>query len=138
MAQKKALERWEAKLCNCEVTPQAVWPIAKFLLRRDGPKVPTAIHGPSGLKFYPKDKANVTADCLQKQFTPRVLTKNHERRVEARIQALHEVVDENAPNQTKRSDVLKLTRLLKKKRHAELTASQTNASGTFQEDLSCI
>jgi hypothetical protein len=100
MAQKKALERREAKLCNCEVTPQAVWPIAKSLLRRDEPKAPTAIHGPSGLKFYPKDKANVIADCLEKQFTPHELCdENHERRVEARIQALHEAVDENAqPN----------------------------------------
>jgi hypothetical protein len=57
MTQRKALERWEAKLCNCEVTPQAAWPIVKALLRRDGPKAPIAIHGHSGLKFYPKDKA---------------------------------------------------------------------------------
>ena len=73
MTQKNALLRWETKLPNCEVTPQAVWPIAKFLLRRDGPKAPTAIHGSTGLKFYPKDKANAIADCLEKQFTPRVV-----------------------------------------------------------------
>jgi hypothetical protein len=117
LAQKKALERWEAKLGNCEVTPQAVWPIAKSLLRRDGPKAPTAIHGPSGLKFYPKDKANAIADCLEKQFTQHELCdENHERRVEARIQALHEAIDENAPNQIKPSDALKLTKLLKKEK----------------------
>jgi len=73
MTHKQAIERWETKLGNCEVTPQAVWPIAKSLLRRDGPKAPTAIHGPSGLKFYPKDKANTIADCLEKQFTPHEL-----------------------------------------------------------------
>jgi hypothetical protein len=70
MTQRKALERWETKLGNSEVTPQAAWPIAKSLLRRDGPKTPYAIHGPSGLKFYLIDKANVIADCLENQFTP--------------------------------------------------------------------
>jgi len=118
---QKALERWEAKLGNCEATPQAVWPIAKSLLRRDGPKAPTAIHGPSGLNFYPKDNANAIADCLEKQFTPHELCdENHERRVEARIQALHKAVDENAPNQIKPSDVLKLTKLLKKEKACEI------------------
>jgi hypothetical protein len=65
MAQRKAFELREAKLGNCEVTPQAVWPIAKSLLR-DGPKAPTAISGHSGLKFYTKDEANVIADYLEK------------------------------------------------------------------------
>jgi len=51
MTQKKKLERWEAKLGNREVTPQAVWPTAKSLLRKDGPKAPTALHEPTGLKF---------------------------------------------------------------------------------------
>jgi len=55
--------------------------------------------------------------------------------VEARIQALRESIDENTPNQIKPSEVLKLIKLLKKERPAELKASQTNASGTFQEDL---
>jgi hypothetical protein len=46
------------------------------------PKAPTAIHGPSGLKFYPIDKANAIADSLEKQFTPHALCdENHERRV---------------------------------------------------------
>jgi len=55
--------------------------------------------------------------------------------VKARIQALHESVDDNAPNQIKPTDTLKLAKLLKKEMPAELTASQTNASGTFQEVL---
>jgi hypothetical protein len=37
---RKALERWEMKIENCEVTPQAVWPIAKSLMKRDGPEAP--------------------------------------------------------------------------------------------------
>jgi hypothetical protein len=38
MTQKKALERWETVLANTEVTPQAIWPIAKSLTSRDGPR----------------------------------------------------------------------------------------------------
>jgi hypothetical protein len=34
---------------NCEVTPQALCPIAKSLMKRDGPKAPTALHGPLGI-----------------------------------------------------------------------------------------
>jgi hypothetical protein len=64
MIRKKALEWWETKVGNSEVTPQAIWSIAKFLIKRDGPKAPTAIHGPSGLKFHPSEKINAIADCL--------------------------------------------------------------------------
>jgi hypothetical protein len=66
MAFKKALERWETKIGNCEVTPQAIWLIAKSLLRKDGPRAPTIIHSPSGLEFHPSEKANAIADCLEK------------------------------------------------------------------------
>jgi hypothetical protein len=84
MTRKKALERWETVLANTEVTPQAIWPIAKSLTSRDGPRAPTAIHGPLGLKYLPIDKANVIAECLENQFTPHNLCdENHERRVEA-------------------------------------------------------
>jgi hypothetical protein len=64
MTHKKALERWETKKINSEVTPHAIWPIAKSLLKRDGPRAPTAIHGASGLKFYPFEKGSAIADCL--------------------------------------------------------------------------
>jgi hypothetical protein len=50
--------------------PQAVWPIAKSLMNGDGAKVPTAIHGPSGPKYHPLEKANTLTDCLGNQFTP--------------------------------------------------------------------
>jgi hypothetical protein len=63
MTRKKALERRETKIGNCEFTPQGIWPIAKSLLKRDGPRAPTAIHGPLGLKFLPLEKANAIADC---------------------------------------------------------------------------
>jgi hypothetical protein len=96
MTRKKALERWETKISNTEVTPEAIWPIAKSLLMMAGPRVPTAIHGPSGLKFHPSEKANAIADCLEIQFTPHGLCdENHERRVEARVHALLNTVDNN-------------------------------------------
>jgi hypothetical protein len=98
MTRKKALERWETKLTNIEVTPQAMWPITKSLANREGPRAPTAIHGPSGPKFQPVDKANAIADCLEKQFTPHKLCyENHERQVEATVQALLVAVVNDPP-----------------------------------------
>jgi hypothetical protein len=34
-------------------------------MKKDGPKVPTAVHGPLGKTYNPKKKTNVTADCLE-------------------------------------------------------------------------
>jgi hypothetical protein len=63
----------------------------------DGPKAPTAIHGILGLKYHQLQKANAIADCLENEFTTNDLCdENHERRVEARVQALLESVD-NSP-----------------------------------------
>jgi hypothetical protein len=63
-------------------------------LNRDGPKAPAAIHGPSGLKYHPLEEANMIADCLENQLTPRDLCdNNHERRVKATVKALLEVID---------------------------------------------
>jgi hypothetical protein len=99
MTRKRALERWETKIENCEVTPQAMWPLAKTLTKRGGPKVPTAIHGPSGPIFYPNAKAKVIANYLEDQITPHELCDlDHERRVEARVQAVLKTVDE-APSE---------------------------------------
>jgi hypothetical protein len=33
MTRRKALQRWETKVGICEVTPQAMWPIAKSLMK---------------------------------------------------------------------------------------------------------
>jgi hypothetical protein len=35
MTRRKALEQWETKVGNCEVSPQALWPNAKLLMKRD-------------------------------------------------------------------------------------------------------
>jgi hypothetical protein len=82
MTRRKALELWETKEENCEVTPQAVCAIAKSLMKREGPKTPTVLHGPFGIIYYRNEKANVTADCLRKQFPSHDLfDENHERQV---------------------------------------------------------
>jgi hypothetical protein len=115
MTRKKALERLETKVSNAEVKPQAIWPIAKSLLKRDGPRAPpAAIHGASGLKFHPSEKANAIADSLEIQFTPHDLCdENHERRVEAKVQALLETVDKNSRRRIRPCEVQKLIKSLK-------------------------
>jgi hypothetical protein len=114
MTRKKALERWESKLANTEVTPQAIWPIAKSLANKDGPRAPTVIHGPLGPKFQPADKANTIADCLEKQFTScKLCDENHERQVEARVQALFEAEYNDPPEKVRPCDLQKLINSLK-------------------------
>jgi hypothetical protein len=64
----KTYKRW--------ANTSAIWPIAKYL------------------KYHPVDKDNAIADCLENQFTPHALCEEtHERRVEARVQALLETAD---------------------------------------------
>jgi hypothetical protein len=110
MTREKAPERWEIKVENAEVTPQAIWPIAKM----DGTRAPTAIHDASDPKFHPPEKANTIADCLETQFTPYDLCdENHERRLEAKVQALLETVDKNPPQRIRPCDVQKLIKSLK-------------------------
>jgi hypothetical protein len=106
MTRKKALQRWETRISNTEVTHWTIWPIVKSLLKRDGPRAPTAIHGASGLKFHPSEKANAIADCLEIQFTPHHLCdKNHERKVEARVDALLVAVDDSAQQKLRPCDL---------------------------------
>jgi hypothetical protein len=51
MTHRKELEQWERKkIANCEFTLK-LWPIAKSLMKRDGPKAPITIHGPLGITY---------------------------------------------------------------------------------------
>jgi hypothetical protein len=87
------------KIASTDVTLLAIWPIAKCLIKRNGPKVPTAVHDFFGVTFHPLEKANAIADCLENQFTPHDLCdETHEWRVVARVQALLEAVDNNPPH----------------------------------------
>jgi hypothetical protein len=72
MTQKRLKEQWDTKMGNCEVTPQAMWPMAKAMLNRDAPKAPTVIHGYSGLKFLPLEKVNAIADSLEIRRTQHI------------------------------------------------------------------
>jgi hypothetical protein len=66
-------------------------------MKSDSPTAPAAIHTALGLKLHPLEEAKVIADCLQNLFAPHDLCdENHLRRVEARIQALLESVDNNS------------------------------------------
>jgi hypothetical protein len=114
MAWKRALERWETRLTNCEATPQAVWPISKSLTKRGWLKVPSTIHGPLGLIFYPIDEANVIADCLRDQFRARDLCDCDCRcHVEAEVEALLGTIDEDTPVNFWLFDVSKEMQFLK-------------------------
>jgi hypothetical protein len=111
MTQRKALERWETRIRNCAVTPHAIWPIAKSIMKKDGPNAPTAIHGLLGLKYHPLEKAIAIADCLENLFTPNDLRdENHERLVEARVQALLESADNSPPERVRPCDIQKLAK----------------------------
>jgi hypothetical protein len=97
MTRKTALEWWETKVGNCEVIPQAMWPIAKSLMKRDGPKAPAAVHDPLGIAYHPNEKANVIVDCLAILFTNHDLCdESHELWVETIAQALLASVDDTS------------------------------------------
>jgi hypothetical protein len=70
MSGREELERREPKIGICEDTPQAIWPIAKTLMKKDEPRIPTAIHGPLGLEYHPLEKASTTADVRKSVHTP--------------------------------------------------------------------
>jgi hypothetical protein len=119
MTREKTLERWESKLANKEVTSQA--PITKSLTNRDAPRAQTVINGLLGPKFQPVDKANAFADCLKKQFIPHKLCdENHERQVEARVQALLEADDNDPPAKVRPCDLHKLIHSLKLNKACEI------------------
>jgi hypothetical protein len=137
MTRKKALERWETKISNAELTPQAIWPIAKSLLKRDRPRAPNAIHGASGLKFHPSEKANAIANCLETQFVPHDLCdENHERRVDAKVQALLETVENKHTQRIRPCDVQKFIMSLKLRKACGIDAQAPSKAtiatfGTF-------
>jgi hypothetical protein len=82
---------------NCEVTPQSVWPIANSLTKRDGPKVPTAVHGHLGITYHHNEEVKEIADYLEDRFTSHDLcdkTMRDGKRI--RFQALLVSLDDTA------------------------------------------
>jgi hypothetical protein len=75
---------------------------------------PNAIHGPFGLIFYPIEKANATADCLENQFTLHDLCdENHRRQVKATVRTLLGATENNSPERVRPSELQKLVNSLK-------------------------
>jgi len=94
-----------------------IWPTVRALLNRDAARAPPAIHGYSGLKLLPNDKANAIADYLENRFTHHDLCGEHrERRVEAIVQALLETEDPAPSEKIRPLDLKKLINSLKIKR----------------------
>jgi hypothetical protein len=83
-------------------------------MKRDGPKAPTAVHGPLGTTYHSNEKANVIVDCLDNKFTSHDLCdENHERQVETRVQALLASVDGTPLEKIRSCDIHKLATSLK-------------------------
>jgi hypothetical protein len=111
MTQRKALE---TRGGNCEITPQALSPIAKSPMKRDEPRAPTAIHCPLGITYLSNKYAIVIANCLENQFTSHDLCdENHERRVETRALVLSAYVDSTPFGKIRPCDIHKLENTLK-------------------------
>jgi hypothetical protein len=83
-------------------------------MKRDGPKAPTAVHGPLGITYHPIEKANMNTDYLENQFRSRDLCdENHEGRVETTVQALLASVDGTPLGKVRPRDIHKLANSLK-------------------------
>jgi hypothetical protein len=110
---ERAFEKWETELAHCRVTPQAVWPIVKFLTKTGEPKAPSAVHGLLSPILYPIDKANIIADCLENHLRAHDLCDcDHRRHMEAQVEALLATIDEDTPVNFWPYDVSKETQSL--------------------------
>jgi hypothetical protein len=83
-------------------------------MKRNGSKVPTAVHGPLGIIYHPNEKANMTADLVENQFTSHDLCgENHERRVQTRVKAVFVSVDDTPLGIVRPCGINKLANSLK-------------------------
>jgi hypothetical protein len=90
-------------------------------MKGDGPKAPTAIHGPLGISYQPHEKANVIADCLENQFTSHdMCDENRERQVETTVQALPSSVGGTPLGKVRSCDIQNLANLLKMRKSCGL------------------
>jgi hypothetical protein len=77
-------------------------------------KTPAAVHKPLGITHHLNEQANVTADCLENQFTSHDLCdENHEQQVETTVQALLASVDGNPLGKVRPCDIHKSVNSLK-------------------------
>ncbi|CAD6232618.1 GSCOCG00006977001-RA-CDS, partial [Cotesia congregata] len=57
-------DQWDKKLQNLKVSDNSIWQTAKALTKKTINKIPT-LHGPQGLAFTDKEKANVLAEYFE-------------------------------------------------------------------------
>jgi hypothetical protein len=75
-----------------------MWTVAKSFRKSGGPKTPSEIHDPLGPIFYPIDKANRIADCLENKFREHDLCNCERRRhAEAQVEDPVATADEDTP-----------------------------------------
>jgi hypothetical protein len=110
---EKITERWKTDLANCDITLQTVWPIAKSLTKRRGQKASCVMYGPIGPIFYPIDKANIIAGCLETSSERDLCDCDHRRHVEGEVGALLATVNEEIPVKFKPYGVSKEVHSLK-------------------------
>jgi hypothetical protein len=130
LTRRKSHQRWENKIKN--------WGhISRYMAYCEVPYEEGWTKGTNCNSWSIRPKISSAAEsqnncCLENQFAPHDLCEyNHERRVEARVQALLETVDKGPPW---KSDFKKLINSLELWKAVDLKAFQMNASGTFQED----
>jgi hypothetical protein len=129
VTRRKALQRWETKRGNFEVTPHALYTSAKLLVKSGRPKAPAAVHGPLGITYYPSEKVNAIADYIENQFTSHALCdENRERRMETRVKAHLASVDDSPLGRARSWDARKLVNSLKLRKACKLDAIQSECS----------
>jgi hypothetical protein len=90
-------------------------------MKRDGQKASTAVHGPLGITYHPKEKANEVANCLENQFIfYDMCFENNERRVETRFQELFVSVDDTPLGKVRPYNIHKLVNTLKLRKTCRL------------------
>jgi hypothetical protein len=125
---------YDLKIRNSVITPQYVWHVAESITKRDEPKAPTAIHGPSGLNYYLREKANTTADCLVITSYPMTCVTKKQWAEGGGYSSSTVRSCRRHPPGVRPHDAQKLINLWNWERPAKLIAFKTNISGTFQED----
>jgi hypothetical protein len=104
-------------------------------MKMDGPKAPAAVHGPIGIMYRLKVKANAIADCLENQFTSHALCdENHKRQVDTRVQALIAFADGNPLGKVRPCDIHKLAYSLKLRKACGLDGTPNEYLRHLQED----
>jgi hypothetical protein len=65
-------------------------------MERDGPKAPSSLYGPLGLKYHPLEKIDMTTDSLENPVASHdMCDENQREQVESRVKSLFKTVGNN-------------------------------------------